>query len=166
MGYENWQPYKAKVIGYRQGHWEGCSCADCLETYDLHNKNGSCVCNGCTAHNLVANNAFQMEKNRVVPKVATVNFCERCESMGKSNAMGTVQYIFEPSQGWTSIECCPGCIAEFMIWRNSEVFGDREKAYKHPYTEATEDEGGEIITKSNIRKLLLALESGDETDER
>lgn len=152
-------------MGYLGGHWDGCSCVHCLRQYELHNAGYEpCVCAICEAHNLVNNNAFQMAGGKVVPAVATVNFCERCESMGKSNAMGAVSYNTNPAEGQTRIEICPGCVGDFMVWLKEDIMTDREKAYREPWKK-DEDESGEIANKKKMREFVRELMAGSDDEE-
>lgn len=96
--------------------------------------------------------------------VATVNFCERCESMGKSIVMGTLGYRTDPTKGVKELELCPGCVEDFMTWLKEDIMTTREKAYKEPWKDGVSGKG-EVLTKQNLQKLLRALESGDDAKE-
>lgn len=95
--------------------------------------------------------------------MATVNFCERCDSMGKSSAMGIVSYRTEPAHGMTEIEICPGCVEDFIIWLKSDVnMMAREKAYKEPWREKENNSTeGTILNKETVKNVIRELMSGD-----
>lgn len=94
--------------------------------------------------------------------MATINLCERCESMGKSLAMGYLEYRTDPSKGMEQIELCPGCVEDFMIWLKTDVeMASRQKAYKEPWRPDNSDDG-EIIAKTELRKVLRELMSGND----
>lgn len=138
-----------------------CECDRCREAYDRHNTEVWCACEICQAHNLARNDPYQSDA-KGVSKVATINLCERCESMGKSLAMGQLEYRTDPTKGMTILEICPGCVEDFMIWLKSNVdMMSRQKAYKEPWQEDNATEG-EIIAKSEMRKVLRELLSGDD----
>lgn len=150
---------------YPRSHWEGCSCGMCQGIYDSHNVTHWCACHGCQTRNLVVNDAWKLANDKVVPNVATVNFCERCESMGKSVAMGAIAYRTDATKGMTELEICPGCVDDFMTWLKSDVMTTREKAYKQPWTDESEQETkGSILSKETLRNLLRELEAGGDTD--
>lgn len=95
--------------------------------------------------------------------VSTINFCDRCESMGKSEAMGTIEIQPSVNHNAEKAEYCPGCIQDFMDWKTSDVMTTRERAYKEPWTEQEREEpAGEVLfTKQQVKELIREIESGD-----
>lgn len=148
--------------GYVWGHSSICTCPPCERTYESHNAGyEACNCSICYMQNMNRNVPYQSDE-RGQSIVATVNFCERCDSMGKSLVMGKLAYRTDASKGVTDIEICPGCVDDFMTWLKSDVMTSRERAYKEPWKENTEPaKQGTILTKETLHSLLRELDAGD-----
>lgn len=139
------------------GHWPGCSCETCFKVYDNHNQEIWCACQGCLTRRNSWGETQIIEKGN--SNVATVNFCERCDSMGKSNVMGKIQYRTDPSQDLQQIEICPGCVGEFMSWLTDPLMGSRERAYREPWSpeDTAPESSGEIVTDTVIKQIAAAV---------
>lgn len=144
-----------------------CNCEECDGNYRVHNEYRQCDCSGCVQQRerivSEARNRLSGENGRGTGKMSTINFCDRCESMGKSEAMGVISIIPNREMGPEEIEICPGCVTDFMTWRNEDAMTDRQRAYKEPWRpESDVEESGDIIlTKEQAKKMLKALESGE-----
>jgi hypothetical protein len=162
MSDQNWRRKAANDQAGFYHHSSICTCGPCLATYEQHNAGYEvCVCNVCEAHNYDRNVPYQSDaKGNTV--VATVNFCERCNSMGQSKAMGALAYRTDATKGDVEMEICPGCVDDFITWLKSDVMTSRERAYMDPWKEDTEPEKqGTILSKETLRTLLKELEAGE-----
>lgn len=140
-------------------HDEYCDCGACQNVYRAHNNGKWCYCSGCQTRREVI--VITLEPSEERRNVATVNFCERCESMGVSTAMGEINFKTAPGEKVERKELCPGCISDLMLWFN-DITTTREKAYRHPWKPTDETTTGDIIAKSEVKKLLRELLAGDD----
>lgn len=106
--------------------------------------------------------------------MATVNFCERCNTMGKSSAMGRLRYwTGDHNTAEKELEICPGCVEDLMTylkWEDNQA--ERPKSYSEPYTERAADPLAALsddelarayLARVAAQKGVKALESGDGT---
>lgn len=99
--------------------------------------------------------------------MSTVNLCDRCGTMGKSKAMGTV--VIVPVNEKADVfgdavrtltgkvermELCPGCVGELMAWKDAEG-GTRPKAYSEPWEPPKDD----ALPTDSTTLFRLALEA-------
>ncbi len=132
-------------------HWNECWCAGCQEEFEKHNQFKLCACPQCQISRKIL--------SKETPTVATVNFCERCNTMGKSNAMGILQWAPDqaPGKPMSSMEICPGCVADLVAWLDTEgVVFDRPKYYTEPWmapekTMMLDDANLDDIVKAYLR---------------
>ncbi len=87
--------------------------------------------------------------------MSTVGLCDGCGTFATSHAMGQIEIRFsrgEPLRQW---ELCPGCVADVMgtIGLLEHPLTPREKGYKEPYAEPTED----TVGSSTVEQLAAAL---------
>lgn len=89
--------------------------------------------------------------------MASVNICDRCNSMVKGVALGLVQVVnsSEPGTERTGYEVCPACIEDVLVLMGSKPEeGTRKAAYSEPFRPAQKG-----LTKSNVDELAeLMLE--------
>jgi hypothetical protein len=152
-------PYKGKYG--RMGHPETCLCPQCLSDYDDHQARmrGVCACKECDA----TKNALRQvasERPDTPPEGAsmtTVNFCERDESMVKSNALGMIQYRTSPEAPPVVIEICPDCVASFVAWLGGfePDLEPRQRAYKEPYKPVDETADMDGATAEQLAAALF-----------
>lgn len=104
--------------------------------------------------------------------MATVNFCERleCEAMGKSIAMGTLEFRTAPGREERRLELCPGCVADLVVFLKGLPEGTkRQRSYSEPWNpeeekmkdpdEMTSEELAQLYVKKlgeETRKILEA----------
>lgn len=115
-----------------------------------------------------------MKRIREEKAVATVNFCEKCTTMGKSDVMGTVVVVpvhgDAPGSVYTDavntsdrtirrLEVCPGCVAELMLWFDAEPVGERPKAYTEPWKPAPKNPDG--LPTDSATLMRLAIEASE-----
>ncbi len=102
--------------------------------------------------------------------VATVNFCEKCTTLGKSDVMGTL--VLVPVNGDAPhsiysdavntadrsikrVEVCPGCVAELMQWFDAEPVGERPRSYTEPWKPAPKAPDGMPTDSATLFRLAL-----------
>lgn len=119
-------------------------CETCAANFAQHNPDQSgpiCACTGCQVRKSEIRKTEQRERKTV----ATVNFCERCNTMGKSSAMGAVstqECVYNsPVEGK---EICPGCVGDLKQFMRGEAVPaladvERPKSYSEPYSERQSD---------------------------
>lgn len=118
-----------------------------------------CNCHSCTLYRQPS------PELKEVPKVATVNFCERekCQTMGKSSAMGSLLYSISEGAQSNRIEICPGCVAEFVEWLNAAPTDERPRAYQDPYDpkkkSTLDGMSGDELMKMGLEKMRKELEA-------
>lgn len=93
--------------------------------------------------------------------MATVNFCERCNSMGKSSAMGRLSLAPNPSWRDETKELCPACVKELYAWMAEETFGPREKAYQEPYDPNEAETDVDKLTTEELSAALVKRMQAD-----
>lgn len=140
-------------------------CEMCDSIFSQHNPDRSgpiCSCGGCqtraaairTNRNTVSDYNTQGRKEIV----ATVNFCERCNTMGKSSAMGSLEiWTGNQSDHTERFEICPGCVADFVTWRKAESIGDRPKSYSEPYSARKADPLADLSDDEIARAYLARV---------
>jgi hypothetical protein len=134
---------------YLSNHWDGCMCEACDGVFTDHNPNRTgplCSCSGCRTRGAAIRNqrqtTTQYNNQGRTKAVATVNFCERCNTMGKSSAMGRLYFVANLSgeSAGKELEICPGCVADafaFLKWEDGQA--ERPKSYSEPYSERQDD---------------------------
>lgn len=154
----------------RAQHPFNCVCGTCLGVYERHRNcfplGQKCQCPGCMARRPHFIEEVRPEEAvyasyKLESKVSTVNFCERCESMGKSSAMGNIVVQRFPGEQPIKYEICPGCVQDLVDWF-SDITTTREKAYRKPWIPEHKIEDGEYMTKSEARKFVKELMAGDD----
>lgn len=101
-------------------------------------------------------------------KVATVNFCERCNTMGKSSAMGELNWTPDRNQVRAEgLELCPGCVGDLVAFLAGQPVGavknqDRPKAYNHPWEESKSNPLDKL-SDADIAEAYLARVAKRET---
>lgn len=98
--------------------------------------------------------------------MATVNFCERCNTLGKSLVMGIVsQRDYPGSAGGTDAEICPGCVSDFHKFMNGEpVEGKpftRPQSYTKAYEPHSEDPTADLSDDELARAYLRRVAGED-----
>lgn len=153
-----WKEAGTDRKGY-YGHSSICQCSSCMSVYENHSAGYQiCSCLPCVHHNIAINDPFRTDE-KGTPQVATVNFCDRCESMGKSHVMGSMSFRTDASKKDVSKELCPGCIGELMEWLENDITTTRQKAYKEPWSPDDNETSGEIITEGGqaIKAIAAAV---------
>lgn len=144
-------------------HSSICTCEKCEAVYQQHNRTHWCACDVCVNQTQNRQNPYRSDaKGETV--MATVNFCDRCESMGKADAMGRLTYMTDITQLPKDVEICPGCVGDFMEWLESDIMTTRERGYRKPWKkeEKEPEKTGVIITNADdLKALMRELESGE-----
>lgn len=176
-----------RLSPYSKQHWDGCLCDLCRPIFEQHNpdQNGPiCSCGGCQTRNAAIKtraNPFTFDAGKQynnqgrVKTVATVNFCERCNTMGKSSAMGSIYFRTDPTDDdRNGFEICPGCVADFIAWKQlgqTLEEGSRPKSYSEPYSARKADPLADLsdeqiaaayLARVAAREGLNELESGSD----
>jgi len=95
-----------------------------------------------------------------------VNFCERCNTMGKSSAMGGLQFWKSPADSMGGpLEICPGCVSDLVTWLKGESIGERPKSYSEPYTEHAADPLADLSDDEIARAYLARVAARESTNE-
>lgn len=165
-------------LRYGMRHTWRCECSDCLSAFRTHSsKYGNCNCEDCANTRLwAAQKRDKAARDNLAPKVArkeyktvaTINLCDRCESMAKSPAMGLVvivpatdgpEMVYADSVQTTDrdtvrMDLCPACVAELMEWKDADP-GFREKAYSKPWKKDDRPKG----QPSSSELFALAIEA-------
>lgn len=94
--------------------------------------------------------------------MATVNFCERCNTMGKSVAMGTVEIQRFPYETAEPVEICPGCVQDMVDFMAGKPVGalkdqERPKSYSEPWTETLIDPLAKLSDDELARAYLARV---------
>lgn len=186
-------------------HTWRCECSDCMASFRNHSyRYGDCQCEDCAntrlwsdqkrdrkaqanlapkVHTHSAKCAFGEDCNTELPirketkTVATINICDRCETLTKSPAMGLVVIVPETAgpenvyadavhttdRNTVRMDLCPACIGELMDWKDADP-GFREKTYAKPWKKDDKPKGQP--TSSELFALAIEaskreMESGE-----
>jgi len=173
---------------YGRNHWHGCMCTDCLDTFDAHNtRMAHCPCEDCVRTRAALRKAKENNAEILPPPieresapVSTVNLCDRCGTMGKSQTMGTVVIVpvndkadvygdavrtTGPANATHRMEVCPGCVGEIMEWKDVEVPAtNRPRAYNEPWTAERKVPDlsalSDLVNMDSATLTRLAIEAG------
>lgn len=154
-------------LGYLRGYYPHssiCTCEPCTLEYETHQKRG-CNCVTCQRQRLNRNVPYHSNEQGET-QMAGVQFCDRCESMGKATAMGRLVFHMHPMDGGKSLELCPGCVGDMVDFLEHDVMTEREKGYREPYQpgDKTPEEKGDFLTdavRRAMREELRQLGNGD-----
>lgn len=119
-------------------------------------------------HDCNSTNPVWETQEKEVKTVATINLCDRCESMAKSPAMGLVVIVPETAgpenvyadavhttdRNTVRKDLCPACVGELMEWVDATP-GPREKAYSRPWKPAPKP----AAPTSSAELFALAIEA-------
>ena len=99
--------------------------------------------------------------------MATVNFCERCNTMGKSLAMGRLGFwTGERNESTREFELCPGCVADmvtFLQWKDGQA--ERPKSYSEPYSARATDPLADLTDDEIARAYLARVAARESVNE-
>jgi len=101
--------------------------------------------------------------------VATVNFCERCNAMGKSNAMDVITVTTKAV--WSGEkEICPGCREDFeTFWKGDAVPAladvERPKSYTERWNPDKRDPLADLSDDEIARAYLARVAARESTNE-
>lgn len=133
------------VQSRKYGRWHSpeCTCSDCLAALKQHDERVKdrgdgvrCLCDDCTNTRKqlqIIADTQRREQTKGTTTVATINLCDWCETMVRSDAVGQMRFVPNTAERggdeheWT---LCPGCVQDVMMLQQRTDFGDRPKAYK------------------------------------
>lgn len=104
--------------------------------------------------------------------MATVNLCDKCGTMGKSKAMGTVVIVPindnadvfgdavrttgpDTAESTYRLEICPGCVQELMEWKAADPKGERPRAYSDPWSAPKPAQGLADMDSATLMRLAI-----------
>lgn len=166
-----------RLSAYPKQHWDGCMCDLCDSIFGSHNpdRNGPiCSCGGCQTRTAAIRSQSRTTYQNYNAQgkeiaVATVNFCERCNTMGKSVAMGSIYFRTDPTDAnQNGFEICPGCVADFIAWKKAGEElpeGSRPKSYSEPYSAAAADPLADLSDDDIARAYLARVAARESTNE-
>jgi len=160
---------------YGRNHWGGCLCEACREAFEMHQESGYCPCVDCERTREAASAQLRAQQEETTQKytereykVATVNLCDKCGTMSKSSATGTV--VIVPVNDKADVygdavrtitgetirkEICPGCVGELMAWLDADPLNERPRAYSDAWTKPTDP----TVPTDSATLFQLALEA-------